>query len=187
MLKYRLLKEINKDGITIEEPIFETKDKGEFLNYLKNKNININKKDLTEIEKQLREFIEEKQNIVERETPDLPFESKLEFIYSPTISRKVVNTEKAPDEYMIVEIEYIPLDFLKKEIEKIFDKEVNIDLENKIYFRQQRVSHSKHTRILLTQYSPQIKKTTTKASIQFDEEKYKKLKSIEEIFNQLIK
>ena len=184
MFTYKLIKELDKDGITIEETLNETKDKAKFIEYIKEHNIDINTKDLIDIETQLREYIKEKEKIVETETPDLPFESKLEFIYSPTISRKVVDTSKAPSEYLIIEIKYRPLDLLKKEIEKIFEKEVNINFENKIYFKKQQQTN--HIRILLTQYSPEMKKSVTVSSIKFDEGKYKNLKAIEKAFNELL-
>ena len=179
MYIYRVIKERQRDEITTEEILFETKKQKELLE----KYEKITEEDIKQLKEELRNLIEERKEIV-KDMQDMSYEDKISFIYSDSIARKVIDTSKAPDEYILLEVEYKPLDLLKKEIENILEKEVNIDFENKIYIKHQKQNN--HDRILLTQYSPERKKSMNKASIKFNETKYKKLKSIEKIFNELL-
>ena len=146
MFKYKILKETQKDGLTFAETVLETDNEQEIIEkYPQLKDY------ISKIKEELKNSIEERKKKTEKEAADFPIEMKLQWIYSPIMSRLIFDISKAPDEYLVLETEYSPIDIVLSEIEKKLNRKLELQPNQKIYVLQQK------DRLILLQYDPSRK------------------------------
>ena len=173
MFKYTILKETqSRDGLTFAETVLETKEEKEVLEKFPQLQSYI-----SQIKRELQQSIEERKQRTEEEAADLPENMKLSWIYSPISSRLIFDTSKAPDEYLVLETEYYPIDIVLSEIEKRLNKKLDLTPNQRIYVAKQ------DNRILLKQYDPQKKYSKAILNIKYNEEIETLLQLLQEMWN----
>ena len=144
MFKYRIIqgKQII-DGFEVENTLFETKNRKDILEKYQNL-----EKIVEDAEKNAIESVKERKKIVEENASDFSDKAKYEFVYANTIVRSYIDKSQLPDEYLMLEVEYTPVDELIEEIEKEIRRKIKkVDKSKPIYL----VIDEKRKRIHLKQ------------------------------------
>lgn len=162
MYKYTILRKYVKDGFVVSEIVMQTKNEDEILQKHPKLNRIIHK-----AKKEFAKLIEKRK----KEALNLPEYEKLRYIYSPAFLRMVAGKN------LVLEIEYIPVDLMLKEIQKLTGKKVNLLPDQKIYITKQK------NRIIFKQYDPVIKNHRSMFNVKYSEKLEMLLKQLQELIN----
>ena len=171
MFKYTVLKETHKNGLTFAETILFTEDEKELI-----KKYPELKSYISQIKEELRNSIEERKQKTKEEAADFPESMKLSWIYSPISSRLIFDTP-SPDEALVLEVEYYPIDIVLKEIENKLNRKIELIPNQKIYVKRQK------DRLILQQYDPSRRDKKSLFNVKYNEEIETLLQLLQEMWN----